>query len=85
MKLTATILHFDRIESANWFCNTGHTMFAGRLKKILLFVNPQATDEELLDALYKASCQNLLERAEKGIETVIGEGGLKLAVVKSNA
>jgi ATP-binding cassette subfamily B protein len=50
-------------------------LFAGTIKENLLFVNPSAKDEDLLDALYKASCQNLLERADKGIETVIGEGG----------
>jgi ATP-binding cassette subfamily B protein len=54
-------------------------LFAGTIKENLLFVNPSAKDEDLLDALYKASCQNLLERADKGIETVIGEGGLKLS------
>jgi ATP-binding cassette subfamily B protein len=54
-------------------------LFAGTIKENLLFVNPSATNEELLDALYKASCQNLLERADKGIDTVIGEGGLKLS------
>ncbi len=54
-------------------------LFAGTIKENLLFVNPTATDKEITDALYKASCQNLLERAEKGIETVIGEGGLKLS------
>ncbi|MEK7224729.1 MAG: ATP-binding cassette domain-containing protein, partial [Bacteroidota bacterium] len=35
--------------------------------------------EDLRDVLNKASCQNLLERAEKGLETMIGEGGLKLS------
>ena len=30
-------------------------------------------------ALEKASAQNLLARAEKGIDTMIGEGGLKLS------
>jgi len=54
-------------------------LFAGTIKENLLFVNPGANDEELLDALYKSSCQNLLERADKGIDTVIGEGGLKLS------
>ncbi|HYK47443.1 MAG TPA: ABC transporter ATP-binding protein [Parafilimonas sp.] len=54
-------------------------LFAGTIKENLLFVNPSAKDDDLLDALYKASCQNLLERADKGIETVIGEGGLKLS------
>jgi ATP-binding cassette subfamily B protein len=32
-----------------------------------------------MDALSKASCQNLLARADKGLETMIGEGGLKLS------
>ena len=44
-----------------------------------MFVNPSATDEELTDALNKASCQRLLARAEKGLDTMIGEGGLKLS------
>jgi ATP-binding cassette subfamily B protein len=38
-----------------------------------------ATDEEIMDVLYKASCQHLLERADKGIDTVIGEGGVKVS------
>jgi ATP-binding cassette subfamily B protein len=54
-------------------------LFAGTIKENLLFVNPVATEEDLMDALQKASCQSLLERADKGIETVIGEGGLKLS------
>ncbi|MBS1745061.1 MAG: ABC transporter ATP-binding protein [Bacteroidetes bacterium] len=54
-------------------------LFAGTIKENLLFVNPAASNDELADALYKSSCQNLLERAEKGIDTVIGEGGLKLS------
>jgi ATP-binding cassette subfamily B protein len=54
-------------------------LFAGTIRENLMFVNPSASEEELTDALYKASCQNLLERAEKGIDTVIGEGGLKLS------
>jgi ATP-binding cassette subfamily B protein len=33
----------------------------------------------LKDVLQKASCQNLLARAEKGLDTMIGEGGLKLS------
>ena len=44
-----------------------------------MFVNPSASDKDLVEALTKASCQNLLLRAEKGLETMIGEGGLKLS------
>jgi ATP-binding cassette, subfamily B, bacterial len=32
-----------------------------------------------MEALEKASCMKLLARAEKGLETMIGEGGLKLS------
>jgi len=54
-------------------------LFSGTIKENLLFVKPDATDQELLDALQKASCQNLLKRAENGIDTTIGEGGIKVS------
>jgi ATP-binding cassette subfamily B protein len=44
-----------------------------------LFVCPTASEEQLQEALQKASCGKLLARAEKGIDTMIGEGGLKLS------
>jgi ATP-binding cassette subfamily B protein len=54
-------------------------LFSGTIRENLLFVNPSANETELMDALNKASCQNLLIRAEKGLDTMIGEGGLKLS------
>ncbi|WP_284653060.1 ABC transporter ATP-binding protein [Flavobacterium terrisoli] len=54
-------------------------LFSGTIKDNLLFVKPSATDEELYDVLQKAACQNLLERAENGINTTIGEGGIKVS------
>jgi ATP-binding cassette, subfamily B, bacterial len=54
-------------------------LFSGTIKENLLFVKPNATDQELTDALNKASCQNLLKRAENGIDTTIGEGGIKVS------
>ena len=42
-------------------------------------MNPSASEEDLIDVLHKASCQNLLRRAENGLDTMIGEGGLKLS------
>lgn len=72
-------VHFDEVRSQIGFVTQDTQLFAGTIKENLLFVNPQARDEELQDVLYQASCQNLLARAEKGLETVIGEGGLKLS------
>ena len=54
-------------------------LFSGTIRENLLFVNPNATDEACLDALAKAQCQNLLERGGKGLDTVIGEGGVKVS------
>ncbi|MBL7934358.1 MAG: ABC transporter ATP-binding protein [Bacteroidia bacterium] len=54
-------------------------LFSGTIKDNLLFVKPDATDEEINDVLQKAACQNLLKRAENGINTTIGEGGIKVS------
>ncbi|MBA3829842.1 MAG: ABC transporter ATP-binding protein [Taibaiella sp.] len=54
-------------------------LFSGTIKENLLFVNPGATDENINIALQQSATQNLLSRAEHGIETMIGEGGLKLS------
>jgi ATP-binding cassette, subfamily B, bacterial len=72
-------IHFDDLRKQIGFVTQDTQLFSGTIKENLLFVNPEATEEDLLDALNKASCQNLLQRAEKGIDTMIGEGGLKLS------
>lgn len=72
-------IEFDELRTQIGFVTQDTQLFAGTIRENLLFVNPSATDEDLHDALHKASCQNLLERAEKGIDTMIGEGGLKLS------
>lgn len=54
-------------------------LFSGSIKTNLLFVNPQATDEDCLNALQSASLDSLLARSEKGIDTIIGEGGVKIS------
>ncbi len=54
-------------------------LFAGSIRENLLFVNPNATEEECLDALNKSACQSLLARAEQGLDTIIGEGGVKIS------
>ena len=54
-------------------------LFSGTIKDNLLFVKPNATDEEINDVLQKAACGNLLKRAENGVNTTIGEGGIKVS------
>jgi ATP-binding cassette subfamily B protein len=54
-------------------------LFSGSIRENLLFVRPNATDDECLDVLHRAAAHNLLERADKGLDTVIGEGGMKIS------
>ena len=54
-------------------------LFSGTIRENLLFVKPSATDEQLLQVLDKASCTKLLERAEDGLNSTIGEGGMKIS------
>ncbi|MCD0467690.1 ABC transporter ATP-binding protein [Flavobacterium sp. ENC] len=54
-------------------------LFSGTIRENLLFVKPNATDEDLYDALKRASCEKLLKRAEDGLNTTIGEGGIKVS------
>ena len=54
-------------------------LFSGTIRENLLFVKPNATDEDLYDALKRASCDKLLKRAEDGLNTTIGEGGIKVS------
>lgn len=54
-------------------------LFAGTIRDNLLFVKPEATDAELLEALRLAAANSLLERADQGILTTIGEGGIKIS------
>lgn len=77
--IDGNLISFDELRTQIGFVTQDTQLFAGTIKENLVFVNPSATDEDLLDAMYKASCQNLLSRAEKGINTMIGEGGLKLS------
>jgi ATP-binding cassette subfamily B protein len=77
--LDETSIDFDDLRKQIGFVTQDTQLFAGTIKENMLFVNPAATEADLLEALDKASCTNLLVRAEKGIDTMIGEGGLKLS------
>lgn len=72
-------INLDELREHIGFVTQDTQLFSGSIKENLLFVNPKATDAEIYSALEKASCQSLLARADKGIDTVIGEGGVKVS------
>ena len=69
----------DQLRERIGFVTQDTQLFSGTIRENLLFVNPKATDAECLDVLHKASCDSLLARASKGLDTVIGEGGVKVS------
>lgn len=77
--IDANDVNLDQLRSQIGFVTQDTQLFSGTIRENLLFVNPNATDNQLLEVLQKAACTGLISRAEKGIDTAIGEGGLKLS------
>jgi ATP-binding cassette subfamily B protein len=72
-------INFEDLRNQIGFVTQDTQLFSGTIRENLLFVNPLADEAMLKEALTKASCDRLLARAEKGLDTMIGEGGLKLS------
>src|SRR3989344_247094 len=54
-------------------------LFAGTIRENLLFINPAASDDDCLLALKHAAALPIVERGDKGLDTKIGEGGIKIS------
>ncbi len=72
-------IDFDQLREKIGFVTQDTQLFSGTIRENLLFVNPNATDSEIYDVLKKSACQSILDRAEKGLDTVLGEGGVKVS------
>lgn len=72
-------IDLEEIREKIGFVTQDTQLFSGTIRENLLFVRPDATDEECLRVLQKAACQSLLARAENGLDTIIGEGGVKVS------
>jgi ATP-binding cassette subfamily B protein len=72
-------IDLDLLREQIGFVTQDTQLFSGSIRENLLFVRPGATDDECLEMLNKAACQSLLARADKGLDTVIGEGGVKVS------
>jgi ATP-binding cassette subfamily B protein len=72
-------IDLDQLREKIGFVTQDTQLFSGTIRENLQFVRPSATDEECMDVLQRAACQTLLARADKGLSTVIGEGGVKVS------
>ncbi|MBD1365526.1 ABC transporter ATP-binding protein [Mucilaginibacter sp. ZT4R22] len=72
-------IDLDQLREKIGFVTQDTQLFSGTIRENLLFVRPEATDEDCMNVLQRAACQTLLARADKGLDTVIGEGGVKVS------
>ncbi|SDZ89943.1 ABC transporter ATP-binding protein [Pedobacter hartonius] len=72
-------IHLDELRRKIGFVTQDTQLFSGNIRDNLRFVKPNATDEECMAALNKAACQSLLSRASDGLDTLIGESGVKVS------
>ncbi len=54
-------------------------LFNGTIRENLLYAKPDATEEAMVEALKKANIWDFVEKQEKGIDTEVGNRGLKLS------
>ncbi|MDB4880356.1 MAG: transporter related [Gemmatimonadetes bacterium] len=69
----------DRFRERIGFVTQDAQLFSGTIRENLLFVRPDASDEQCLAVLTRAAAMSLLARAGEGLDTVIGEGGMKIS------
>ena len=77
--VNGTDVDLDRLREQIGLVTQDAQLFSGTIRENLKFVNPHATDEECLDVLHKSAANALLARADKGLDTLIGEGGVKVS------
>jgi len=54
-------------------------LFNGTVRDNLLYAKPDATEEEMIEALKKANIYEFVEKQEDGLDTMVGNRGLKLS------
>ena len=54
-------------------------LFNGTIRDNLLYAKPDATEEELIEACKQANIYEFIEKQDDGLDTVVGNRGLKLS------
>ncbi len=72
-------IDFELLREQIGFVTQDTQLFSGTIRENLLFVNPRASDADCIRVLEQAACHSLLARADRGLDTTIGEGGMKIS------
>ena len=57
----------------------GNYLFSGTIRENILMINPNASDEEVSQALKLSEIEDFIEKLPDGLDTVIGEKGLGIS------
>ncbi|GAO42199.1 ABC transporter ATP-binding protein [Flavihumibacter petaseus] len=72
-------IRYNHVRRQLGFVTQETQLFSGTIRDNMLFVKPDATDDEIMNALGKASCMHLVTQSPRGLDTVLGEGGKRLS------
>jgi ATP-binding cassette, subfamily B, bacterial len=75
----STRVNLDRLRERIGLVTQETQLFSGSIRENLVFARPGASDAECLAVLHQAAADGLLRRADRGLDTVIGEGGMKIS------
>jgi len=72
-------IRYNRMRRQLGFVTQDTQLFSGTIRENMLFVKPDATDEEIYTSLRQASAINVIENTGQGLNTILGEGGKKVS------
>ena len=74
-----TELRYNPVRRQIGFVTQDPQLFSGTIRENLLLVKPDATDVQMYEALRTASAMELMARSGKGLDTRLGESGLRVS------
>ena len=72
-------IRYNRMRRQLGFVTQETQLYSGTIRENMQFVKADATDEEIWEALEKASAVNIVRNAGKGLDSMLGEGGRKIS------
>jgi ATP-binding cassette subfamily B protein len=78
-EVPATTLRYNRVRRQIGFVTQDPQFFSGTIRENLQFVKPAATDEEMYRVLEQSFANEIMERSGRGLETRLGEGGIRVS------
>jgi len=75
----STLIRYNPLRRQIGLVTQDPQLFSYTIKENLLFVMPDATNGQMMDALHKAACDDILSRSTLGFDALIGEGGMMLS------